>query len=137
MPRIRFIALFAVALLAAGCQKGPPPRVTGNVSGTVALGDAPLAAGVVILEDAKRGISSSAVIADGKFEFADPVDIGEFRVAIHPPPQPPPHEMPATPPPAGPVIPERYVTADKSGLTATVREGKNELPLRLDRAKPR
>lgn len=137
MSRIRIAALFAVTLLAAGCQKGPPPRVTGNVFGTVALGDAPLAAGVVILEDAKRGVSSSAVVADGKFEFVDPVDIGEFRIAIHPPPQPPPHEMPATPPPAGPVIPERYATADKSGLTVTVREGKNELPLRLDRSKSR
>jgi hypothetical protein len=137
MSRIRFAVLFAIALPALGCQKGPPPRVTGNVSGTVALGDAPLAAGVVILEDAKRGLSCSAVVADGKFEFVDPVDIGEFRIAIHPPPQPPPHEMPATPLPAGPVIPERYVTADKSGLTVTVREGKNELPLRLDRSKSR
>jgi len=137
MPTRRFAAYLGLGLLIAGCTKGPAPRITGTVAGTVDLSGDPLKSGVVILEDTKRGISASAVVTDGKFEFADPVDVGDFRVAIKPPPQPPPHEMPAQASAIPVVVPERYATADRSGLTATVHEGKNELPLRLDRTKTR
>lgn len=135
MRMMRWAGMVCLSLLAAGCRDGSAPRVTGRVAGTVDLGGAPLKSGVVILEDAKRGISSSAVVTDGRFAFTDPVDVGDFRVAIQPPPQPPPHEMPANPPAAGAavVIPDQYVRPEKSGLTATVREGENDLPLKLDR----
>lgn len=95
------------------------------------MGDQPLAAGIVLFEDPARSIGATATVKDGKFAFVDPVPVGDYKVAVQPPPAPPPMQ-------AGPAepkvdIPTKYQTSKTSDLTATVKKGTNEpVSLKLD-----
>lgn len=115
--------LCAIALsLAIGCSDEPP---TGSVSGTVTLNDQPLGSGIVILLDEQTGVGGSAELdASGRYKIAS-IRVGTYQVAVQGPPPPAPHEMAdATVPPAPP-IPPKFQSAETSGLSVEVEEGKN------------
>lgn len=130
--RVLGATLLAAAVVPAGCGGGSSKdRPTGIVSGTVEMGGAPLVSGVVLLEDTARGIGATATVADGKFTFAAPVPTGDYKVAVQPPPAPPPLQSGPAAPKLG--IPARYADPKTSGFSLTVKEGPNDpLPLKLE-----
>ena len=127
-PRTRFILGFCLALaVIAGCGVAVP--VTGQVSGTVTLDGAPVTDCVVTFEDSSGGHGGSARVEGGNFQFAMPLNAGEYQVAVQPPPPPAPTApVPATPPAK---IPPKYLQVASSGLTALVEEGPNKFEFKL------
>lgn len=115
-------------LITAGCSNAAPPA--GEVSGTVTLGGASVAEGVVTFEDSEHGRGGSAPLQDGRFSFAAPLPAGVYQIAVQPAPPPPPTSgLTAVPSP----IPGRYHQAAASGLTATVQAGTNVFEFKLDK----
>ncbi len=112
----------------AGCGGKPP---VGSVSGKVTLGGQPLTAGVVQFSSQKTGVGASAKLdASGAYRI-ESIQVGDYEVAVQPPPPPAPHEMPQ--PAAAPRanVPPKYQDPKTSGLTATVKEGANTKDLAL------
>jgi len=126
----------ALALL-VGCGGDSSGVAVHPVAGKVVVRGAPAAGAKVVfyttgLQDPRTPIPQATAGDDGAFQLTsyqpgDGAPAGEYRVTI---------EWPAPLPPG--VNPEmygpqdrlggRYATPDKSGLTATVSEGNNELP---------
>lgn len=132
-PWMRTLALAGIVAAAlSGCGgSSERKRPTGKVSGTVEMGGQPLAAGIVLFEDPTRSIGATAAVKEGKFSFTDPVPTGEYKVAVQPPPAPPP--MQAGPAEPKVEIPAKYQTSKTSGLVAIVKEGTNDpVSLQLD-----
>jgi hypothetical protein len=104
-----------------GCgTKGPP---VGSVAGKVSYKSQPLTTGVVTLLNEKTGCGASGEIdASGSYQIPS-LRTGDYNVAVH---QAPPAPGAATPKGNWKLnIPEKYQTPQTSGLTATVKEGKN------------
>ncbi len=127
MKRNPFLALACLIALAvlpaflAGCSGGQP---TGSVSGKVTLGGAPLTAGCIQFTNQASGIGESAELdASGTYQVAA-LPLGEYQVAITPPPPPAPHEM-DQPGPSRVNIPGKYQDVKTSGLSATITPGAN------------
>ena len=123
MLSTRWPILFGLVVsvcVCAGCESGGPPM--GSISGKVTYEGQPLAAdsqGFVTIVNDKTGSGASAVLdASGNYHIPS-VRIGEYTVCVH--------SMP--PPPGGEWIkldiPDKYQDLESSGLTATVKEGKN------------
>ena len=115
--------LLLATMMAGGCK----PR-TGNVSGTVKFDGKPLPGGTITFFDEKNGAFSSAIETDGSYSVTG-VRAGRARIAVAVP-LPIPFEsssMPGikiTPPTIDvPKIPDKYLSAEKSGLVCNVRGG--------------
>jgi hypothetical protein len=125
----RLTAALVVGLLTVGCTGGggSAPKKTGTVSGKVMFGDKGVENGVVNLEGVGTGTAASAPIKDGVFTFPSPVEVGQYKVSIAPPPEQPP--VPGkTAPPADPKdIPAKYRSIKTSEIPAVeVKEGENK-----------
>lgn len=127
MKRNTFRALACLTSLAslsislAGCSGGTP---TGSVSGKVTLGGAPLTAGCVQFTNQASGIGESAELDALGAYHVTALPVGEYQVAITPPPPPAPHEMDQPGPPRV-NIPGKYQDVKTSGLNATITRGTN------------
>lgn len=121
-PTLASLATLATfSILLAGCSGGQP---TGSVSGKVTLGGAPLTAGNIQFTNQAAGVGATAELdAAGSYQLAA-IAVGDYQVAIGPPPPPAPHEMDQ----AGPSqvnIPGKYKDVQTSGLSVTITRGAN------------
>ena len=115
--------LLLLVMLVAGCK----PRV-GNVSGIVKFDGKPLTTGTVTFFDEKNGAFSSPINPDGTYSVSG-VRTGRAKIAVAVPLQfsfessfVPGFKM--TPPKVDvPPVPEKYLSADTSGLTFDVHSG--------------
>jgi hypothetical protein len=119
----------------SGCGFG---QRTYPVHGTVLFEDdtpaAQLAGGTVVFESLDDKSNATATIqADGTFRLRgqdgrDGVPAGKYRVLIVPPEPDDPDRRPP------PIIADRYLSFDTSGLETSVHEKPNELQLKVQRA---
>jgi hypothetical protein len=131
MHRMLGGCLLLAAIIAGGCK----PRI-GNVSGTVKFDGKPLPGGTITFFDEKNGAFSSAIEANGSYSVTG-VRSGRARIAVAVP-MPIPIEsssMPGikiTPPTVDvPKIPDKYHSAEKSGLVCDVRGGDQAFDVEL------
>lgn len=126
----------AVALL-AGC--GP---TVGNVSGTVTLGDRPLAEGQLTFFGPDNQVTTTTINPDGTYRI-DGMPAGNYKVVVLPPPTAPEamqvlkvrgkegKAAPVAPPKAKSPIPDRYADVTTSGLGTTIKAGENKYDVPL------
>lgn len=122
------ILTFVGALLLAGCSESGPFR--GRVTGSVTLDGVPLAAGVIgFVPDNGRPaygkIVDGAIVEVTSERTGDGVLVGKHRVMIQPAPTGDMRVKPDS------TIPERYRDSTRSGLTAEIKRGTNELHFAL------
>jgi hypothetical protein len=135
-------SLPCLAVLAlAGC--GP---ATGSISGKVTFKDKPLPGGTVTFLGSDKKVRSAPIGNDGTYTV-EKVAVGEAKIGVAPPPPPPrlpggmkmdPSKMGGGPEGAAPtsddkpvIIPDKYQTPEKSGLTFTVNSGKQDHNIEL------
>lgn len=113
--------LVLLALACTGCGSG-----LGDVTGTVTLEGQPLPNVNVMFENTERNTRSTGVTdAAGKYRLStnakdDGAPVGDCKIAVN---QPPPADSSQGEGPR--IFPVRYERADSSGLTFTVKAGKN------------
>ncbi|MCC7422679.1 MAG: hypothetical protein IT428_20560 [Planctomycetaceae bacterium] len=134
MTSNRLTAMLLIGLLVTGCTSGDgsKPKKTGTVSGKVTFSEKGVENGVVNLEGVGTGAAASAPIKDGEFTFPTPVEVGQYKVSISPPPEQPP--VPGqTAPPADPKdIPAKYRSIKTSDIPPVeVKEGENKFDFSL------
>ncbi|QDV73885.1 hypothetical protein [Botrimarina mediterranea] len=135
---LKKVALAAGALLVsvgAGCNQGP---FNADVKGTVTLDGKPVPPGVVIFSAAGGGRNSSRgrIESDGKYFLVTRhnrgIDAGDYRVAVQVyekgDPPGPGERAPANLPP---LVPEKYLSVDTSGLEYTVEPGSNTIDIAM------
>ena len=113
-----------------GCGPTEPDKgPLGTLSGKVTFNGAALAEGSIILSREGGGSGAAELQADGTFLVTDRaggIPVGTYKVAF----QPKMVEGPASPnsPPqstAQKVLPDKYYSEGKSGLTVEIKEGAN------------
>ena len=136
MPnKVLFASALLVAGLGLGCNQGP---FNADVKGTVTLDGKPVPPGVVIFsaEGGGRNSSRGRIEPGGDYFLVTRhnrgIDAGEYRVAVQVyekgDPPGPGERAPANLPP---LVPEKYLNVDTSGLTFTVEPGSNRIDLAL------
>lgn len=142
MNRYRLLALACAAALVIGCG-GSKEQPRGPVKGRITAGGRPLAGVTVVFDSKVLGVSQTATTDDdGKYEFAAynaaGLPAGSYKVGISSGRFLAPGEEglpkvdvskgavapPKKAPPA--VVPEKYLKAESSGLTAEVKAGAND-----------
>jgi hypothetical protein len=142
--------VLVAALLSPGCG-----QKKGDVSGTVTYQGRAVPVGTVTFLDAGNQAVGSSPISDGKYSLSK-VPVGPVKVIVTTPPLPtqpvwlPPQARKPPPrdremltdrtPPNDPaarreppvVLPAKYATPDESGLSFTVKPGRQEHPIELD-----
>lgn len=115
--------LLALVTTSIGCGSGSPIPLT-SVSGNVTLDGTPLSSGnITFMPKGNAGQSASGTIVNGAyelgtFEAGDGAPPGEYTVAVQSYTVEPTMENPK----GQPAVPEKYLTTNASGLTATVQE---------------
>ena len=150
-PKVSFristiIVLCVVCFGVSGCFSKSPPL--GKVEGTVSFDGKPLEEGTIIFtvsgaRDASGLIKNGEIQQVTSFKPGDGAPLGEAKIAviavkpstgsISPANNPSP-DTPGTSTMTGPsefLIPTRYTNPEKSGLTATITKGTNEIHLEL------
>jgi hypothetical protein len=111
VSRLAFASVFITFLV--GCGSSGPP--SGTVTGTVTMGGKPVSE-VSVFFDTKGGTGTGRTNEEGKYQ-AD-VPLGDAKVTVLPPPLPGNKQAPP--------IYKKYGIAANSGLTLTVKSGKQE-----------
>jgi len=124
------LVLAFLGLAAAGCGGDKP---AGSVAGTVKYNGSPVTMGDVNFVS-KTGAAAMAKIDEaGGYKVDGKLEAGEYKVYVTPPsPEPP---VPGVaPPPLPPFpVPAKYRDATTSGVTVTVKPGRNDdLPIVLN-----
>jgi hypothetical protein len=139
---------FALLLFVAGaCGKKSDLPATGPVEGKVTLNGQPLKSGTVVFvpdaggKSAQGNIDSDGTFVLGTFTETDGAILGTHKVMITAMEEAGGSGLPEdnrTDPNVGlkSLIPAHYGNLEKSGLTATVKEGDNEINFELTDAKP-
>jgi len=132
---IHWLMLLAAALLPLGCNNNNAS--VGSVSGTVSYDGQPLKSGEITFLPA-QGRPGYGKVVDGQIQevttesAGDGAPVGTNRITITAREESTavaqPGQMAA---PGRSLIPERYGDAEKSGLTADIKAGTNELKLDL------
>jgi hypothetical protein len=123
------LVILAGSLVIPACNQGPP---MGKVHGKVTFKGQPVKEGTVTLLNLQQGGAYEATIgADGAYDIASPVAIGEYHVEIKPlmhmvdtdpgKSPPAPMEKPA------PDIPKKYRQQGSTPLRANVKQGDNPI----------
>jgi hypothetical protein len=132
--RFGVLGVFGFACLAlAGCGAG-----TGDLSGKVTFNDKVVRSGTVTVA-ASDGTSQSGPIQDDGTYFVQGIPSGEVKIGVASPDprtikvaQRKKEEKPAAADASGWfAIPPKYAEAKDSGLTTTIKSGKNEFNLEL------
>lgn len=121
------VAICVSTGLIAGCGSSTS-KPSGSVSGRVTFQGQPVTSGVVNLMSKTLGAGASAPLGeDGKYRLNDPLEVGDYKVMITPPPPAPPRpeDGPPKPRPTASDIPNKYRTEATTDLTATVKAGSN------------
>jgi hypothetical protein len=112
----------------AGCGPAGPGVPTGTVQGKVTKGGSGVP-GQIFFSSADGHAASGKVEADGSYtlvgEYGEKIPVGEYRVSISPTTGGGDIAAAPTSTPGGGVVPPKYLSADSSGWTAPVKEGKN------------
>jgi len=129
----------AALALAAGCGKGELP--TAPVSGTVTFNGQPLTSGKVEFKSETHGISAWGNIQpDGTYQLytygseksPDGAVLGKHKVAVKVFKEGTTSASSDEEPGIGkPAIPEHYIYTYKSGIVEEVKEGPNDIPIKL------
>lgn len=127
-------SLLATAVLLGcflvGCGPSEPDKgPLGTLSGKVTFEGAALTEGTITLARAEGGSGAAELQSDGAFLVTDRaggIPVGTYKVAF----QPKMVEGPANPnsPPqmiAQKILPDKYYSEEKSGLTVEIKEGAN------------
>lgn len=125
--RLFTIGVCLLVAVGNGCGGGGPK--TGQVAGTVTLDGAPIGDCVVNFEDPVKGRGGSARVTAGGFQFESPLEVGDYKVSIQPPPPPAPTAPPPSTTPTA--IPAKYRQVASSGFSATVKPGSNKFEFQL------
>lgn len=137
--RASAVAVVAACLLSSlGCADSP---FDASVKGTITLDGEPVEPGVVIFSPGVRGSGSSRgrIERGGAYELvtrnAVGIDPGFYRVSVRvfekgDPPGPGERQVADLPP----LVPERYLSPDTSGLEFEVKPGSNRIDIELSSA---
>ena len=133
MPKLTLLMVLGFAL--SGCGSGD---VRGRIVGKVTFQGHAVSEGVVRFNNNDKGIHMSAELQpDGSYEMTmiklGGLPVGTYRVCVRPPdPLLPPIGSNAPPKVKEyPNIPQRYREYETSGLTVTVKQGKNSLDIAM------
>jgi len=103
----------------------------GKVAGTVKYDGKALPTGSIIFSMGTKGHGTGPIDASGHYALSMPMPPGSYKVAVRA------EEVSSQPPPPGKMpevkslIPQKYGDINKSGLTATIKQGANELDFDL------
>ena len=116
---LRSSAFLLLLTLVAGCPGGGGSGLT-DVSGTVKLGGQPLESGTITFMPVGGTTSSTGEIEDGEYSLStttpgDGAPPGDYQVTVTAW-----EKLPTMTEPGVPAVPERYMNASTSGLTAKV-----------------
>jgi len=142
--RCTVLLVVVLSLQATGC--GPS---TGSVSGKVFYKDAPLKGGQVTFVTPDKKVFSAEIGEDGSYSIVGKMPVGDVKIAVDTDylkqqASLPRYSAPADnkgeykPPDSAAAakryvkIPEKYASPDTSGLTYTVKSGKQEFDIKLD-----
>jgi len=121
--------LFCLAAFVAGCGSVKP---TGQVSGNVTYKGKSIESGEVTFHAKARGFAANTNLeGGGKFTFLQPMEVGDYEVYVTPPRPEPTDPRKGPPPVVKSNIPQKARDIATSGLTATVKEGLNDIPVEL------
>ena len=130
--RLVFVTL-AIVLMGGigGCGKAGGKKLSA-VQGTVTYKGQPLDKGTVSFMPVPKGTTSSGEISNGKYRLStyqkdDGVAAGSYKVAVIAWEQEPDMKTGGKP-----AIPKKYFDAEKSGLTAKVSEGPQQIDFELN-----
>jgi hypothetical protein len=118
--------LFTAATL--GC--GPSGLRGVKVAGSVDLDGQPLSSGVVIMENSTSGAGVSAPVTAGRFQFANGVIPGLYKVSVQPAQSGSPLAAP-DPAQEAATIPQRYMQSATSNLKAEINSNIDSLRFEL------
>lgn len=125
--------LISAVTFLSGCGGGGATPPSGNVTGKVTFQGKPVTEGEINFYSPKQGVGAKILLdSAGHFELPAPIEVGEYKVSVTPPPL-------ADPTTGGPPltskeyanIPKKYRTDSLSGLTASIKTGDNELSFDL------
>ena len=114
-----------------GCGSGDP---VGTVQGTVTFKGQPLTEGILYVYNKKTAEAGEGKVTDGKFKLLNELRTGTYvaYVTAVPPPPPNPENPPANLWGKFPKdFPAKYQREDKSDLSIEVKEGANEVELKI------
>lgn len=133
--KVSFVAAVLVIGACVGCNQSP---FNADVTGSVTLDGKPVPPGVVIFsaEDGGRNSSRGRIEPGGDYflvtRHSRGIDAGNYRVAVQVyekgDPPGPGERAPANLPP---LVPEKYLSVDTSGLAFTVEPGSNTIDIAL------
>jgi len=137
---VRRASVFAFAtvatLIVPGCGRSGPEMAA--VFGKVTYNGKPVPMGTISFQpDAPDGRTAVGEIdSDGSYQLqtenpGDGAQLGSYHVSISAVDAPVLDYIPAKPVPPKRLVPEKYEKPETSGLTATVKSGKNEIPFDL------
>ena len=119
----------------SGCGGDGTP--VGEVSGMVTFQSKPVGEGRVTFQNTKTGAADEALLnSNGTYALARPLPVGEYKVMVTP--LIVRRQVDGKGPVVGeekpaPNIPQKYRTIGETTLTATVKEGKNDLNFDMKR----
>jgi hypothetical protein len=124
--------LISTITFLSGCgESGLSP--SGKVSGIVTFLGKPITEGEVHFYSPKLGVGAKIPLdSSGHFVLSAPIEVGDYSVAVTPPPLPDPSV--GTPPPPKlehASIPSKYRNNSLSGLVASIKVGDNKLSFDL------
>lgn len=133
--RTRHLSVGVLTLLCVACSPSP---FDADVSGAITLDGKPVDPGVVVFSPVDPGKNASRGNIDRsggyymKTKHDRGIDAGEYRVAVQvydkgEPPGPGERASPNLPP----LVPEKYLKVETSGLEYTVEPGSNRIDIAL------
>ena len=127
--------LFCCVVSVTGCGAPSDTKILAKATGVVSYKDAPLASGDVNFYNDATGTAAKAPLdTSGKFDIADKIEVGKYKVFITPTAlMSTGGEDGSAPPTQDKVeIPEKYTKIDTTDLVAEVKSGENKIELKLE-----
>ncbi len=126
-------ALISAVTFLSGCGGGGTTSPSGTVSGIVTFLGKPVTEGEINFFSPKQGIGAKISLdSAGHFELSAPIEVGDYKVSVTPPPLPDPSVGTPLPPKREQAnIPPKYRSDALSGLVASIKAGTNELSFDL------
>lgn len=119
-----------------GCGEAGPKTATGTVHGSVTNGGKPVS-GTVYFNSSTGNSALATLQTDGSYklggQFGEKIPVGDYKVSVSPAGGSG-ADIAAAPTGVlgkGP-IPEKYLSGDSSGWTATVKEGDNSFDFKIE-----